>query len=243
MPGSIRFQTGKKRGGRAMQESAEIEKRSPMSRWVPTRTATSVAIVFLLGIVLTVGAFRQERGSSLKALEDSFQTAAADRKDRIRDALQSDLFALQALQTYYNASPSIDRHGFQWFVSPLLQNGSIQAFDWIPRVPRERRAKYENAARREGLRGFEIKEKTAGGELIRAGDRPEYFPVYFVEPLRGNEAALGFDLASNRARLSALEKARDTGTPAATERITLVQDTGDDFGFLVFLPVYERGPL
>ena len=216
-------------------------KRSVMSVWVRIRTATSVAIVLLLGIVLTVAVFWQERDSSLKALEDSFRTAAADRKDRIRDVLQSDLFALQALHGYYNASPSIDRQGFQRFVSPLLRNGGVQAFEWVPRVPREHREKYEDAARPAGLKGFEIKEKITGGKLIRAGDRPEYFPVYFVEPMRGNEAALGFDLASNQERLSALEKARDTGKPAATERITLVQETGNEFGFLVFFPVYERG--
>ena len=212
-----------------------------MSRWVRIRTAASVTIVLLLGMVLTAAVFWQERASSLYELEHRFRTAAVDRRDRIRDVLRRDLFALEALHSHYNASPSMDRHGFQRFVSPLLRNGSIQAFEWIPRVSREHREKYEEAARRAGLKGFEIKEKTAGGEFIRAGDRREYFPVYFVEPLRGNEAALGFDVASTQERLSALEKARDTGDPVATERITLVQETANEFGFLVFLPVYDGG--
>jgi signal transduction histidine kinase len=51
---------------------------------------------------------------------------------------------------------------------------------------------------------------------------------------------LGFDLASNPARLEALNEARDTGKPVATARITLVQEADRQFAFLVFVPVYPR---
>jgi len=52
---------------------------------------------------------------------------------------------------------------------------------------------------------------------------------------------VGFDLASDPTRLAALNKARDTGLPAATARITLVQERSKQYGFLVFLPVYLQG--
>ena len=67
-----------------------------------------------------------------------------------------------------------------------------------------------------------------------------YFPVYYVEPYAGNAAALGFDLGSNSARLKPLSRARDSGNMVATSRITLVQETGDQYGFLIFLPVYKK---
>ena len=79
------------------------------------------------------------------------------------------------------------------------------------------------------------------GSMMRAGQRDEYFPVYYVEPLERNERALGFDLASNATRLKALELSRDSGAILATGRITLVQETGKQSGFLVFAPVYGRG--
>jgi CHASE1-domain containing sensor protein len=53
--------------------------------------------------------------------------------------------------------------------------------------------------------------------------------------------ALGFNVASNPTRSIALNRARDEGKPSATGRIRLVQETGDQFGFLVFYPVYENG--
>ncbi|MCH8888694.1 MAG: PAS domain S-box protein, partial [SAR324 cluster bacterium] len=93
----------------------------------------------------------------------------------------------------------------------------------------------------EGHPGFRFSERERQGRMIRAGSRAEYFPVYYVEPLQGNEAAFGFDLGSNPTRLKALRKARDTGGLVATERITLVQEDQDQFGFLVFLPVYGSG--
>ena len=74
-----------------------------------------------------------------------------------------------------------------------------------------------------------------------AADRPEYFPVYYLEPLVGNEAALGFDLASSPTRLAALEKARDTGTVVASAKISLVQGGGARPGVLIFAPIYRTG--
>ena len=62
--------------------------------------------------------------------------------------------------------------------------------------------------------------------MAPAGIREEYFPVYYVEPRRGNEAAIGYDLASNPTRKQALDQARDSGEMTATGRITLVQETG-----------------
>jgi signal transduction histidine kinase len=56
----------------------------------------------------------------------------------------------------------------------------------------------------------------------------------------GNESALGFDLNSNATRRKAIAQARDTGEITATGRIRLVQETRDQFGFLVFLPLYRN---
>ena len=53
------------------------------------------------------------------------------------------------------------------------------------------------AARTEGFPDFQFTERIAQGKMKRAERRKEYFPVYFVEPYKGNEMALGFDLASN----------------------------------------------
>ena len=66
-------------------------------------------------------------------------------------------------------------------------------------MPEDLRQRYESEARRDGFRALQFTD-TSDGRMGPAGKREEYFPVYFVEPFKGNEKALGFDLASNPAR-------------------------------------------
>jgi len=77
--------------------------------------------------------------------------------------------------------------------------------------------------------------------MVEATLRDVYYPVIYVEPIMGNEAVIGFDMASDAARLAALVEARDSGRSVATGRITLVQDTERQYGFLIFVPIYRSG--
>ncbi len=77
--------------------------------------------------------------------------------------------------------------------------------------------------------------------MVRAPRRAEYFPSYYVESLGGNGRTLGFDGASDPIRREALNRARDTGKPTATDPLTLMQDVQRQAGFLVFLPIYRSG--
>ena len=76
------------------------------------------------------------------------------------------------------------------------------------------------------------------------GERAIYVPVVFLEPLDPrNRLALGYDMFSEPVRRAAMERARDTGMPALSGRVKLVQETGEDVqpGFLLYVPVYARG--
>jgi CHASE1-domain containing sensor protein len=123
----------------------------------------------------------------------------------------------------------------------LDRHPNIQALEWIPRVSHADRSSFETA-RRARFHSFEFTDRLLQGEMVRAADREEYYPVYFLEPFVGNELALGFDLASNPTRLAALEESRDSARLRASEPITLVQEGGNQKGFIAFLPVYEGEP-
>ncbi|MCJ8299766.1 MAG: CHASE domain-containing protein, partial [Pseudomonadales bacterium] len=71
--------------------------------------------------------------------------------------------------------------------------------------------------------------------------RTLFYPVYYVYPLSGNEAAVGYDLGSNQARLNALQTAMDTARPVMTTAIKLVQETATQSGVLIFYPVFQDG--
>lgn len=66
--------------------------------------------------------------------------------------------------------------------------------------------------------------------------------VEYVEPVSGNEAALGLDLVAETARREAIEEACRLNRPAATSPIRLVQDRSSATGFVVVAPVYQSDP-
>ncbi|MGB2755352.1 MAG: PAS domain S-box protein, partial [Phycisphaerae bacterium] len=195
-----------------------------------------------LGVLVSAAGFIAVRAWEQDRLRTDFERNAKDSLSVLKGLTHENLLALELVGSFYSGSQKVERAEFQTFVTPfLLHHGCVQAMEWIPRVRDAERAAYEQAARQEGFPDFQIAERQAQGRMVRAAQRDEYFPVYFVEPYEGNEIALGFDLASNPTRLEALNHSRDTGKMTATARITLVQETRRQLGVLVFLPVYRKG--
>lgn len=211
-------------------------------KWIPW-------LVGLVALAATIAVFVFLRSSEEHAAENQFRRDATERLLAVHNEFDSAMQPVSFLASYFATSSEISRAQFQTFTAQSVRgeptiaghstSGAIQALEWIPRVTLEDRLAHEQSAVDDGFGGYEITERSADGDLIRATERADYFPVYFVEPLEGNEAAVGFDLASDPSRLAALEHARDSGELTITERITLVQETGEQAGFLTFLAVYR----
>jgi signal transduction histidine kinase/CHASE1-domain containing sensor protein len=174
------------------------------------------------------------------------KTELQERADILAVNLQRSIDAcfevLRSIAQFYGSAHCVGRQDFQRFVQPaLIRHPSIQALEWLPRLAEAERSTFEQAVQAEGYSTFQITERDANHTIVRAGQRSEYFPVLYVEPLASNELALGFDLASDATRRSALEKARDSGAIVASGRIELVQETEKQFGVLVILPIYREG--
>lgn len=196
-------------------------------------------IVYFIGFLLTVlVAYLVTSNSTSKALI-AFEEQVTPLVLSVEEAIQRDVEAVLAISSFYDASNHVDRLEFKTFVRGSLDRfPSIQVLEWIPRVSIDQRASYEAEARRDNLSDYTIKEKQ-NGKMVPAGEREEYFPVFYVEPLESNKNALGFDLASNSERMQALNKARDSGNPVASGRVRLAQDTKDQFGVLFLVPIYD----
>jgi len=206
-----------------------------MRRHVP------IILTFIVGIVLSAAAYLLLLNNEHTRWQRNFERAANERLVILERDFFSTFEALKDIGALFDAAPEVDRDVFRRFVTPVLSHHpGIQALEWIPRVKKSRRAAFEASARGDGLAEFRFTERETQGRMIGVSERDEYFPVYFVEPLKGNELALGFDLGSNPVRLQALQQARDSGEVVATARITLVQETGAQYGFLVFQPIYGK---
>lgn len=149
------------------------------------------------------------------------------------------LDSLVAVAAFFEVAGTPVRPQFAALVRPILQGQSaLKALEWVPYCSADQLPALRQTVRAEGYPEFDVRELGPQGSLLPVGHRSEYFPVLYVEPMRGNERAFGFDLGSNPARFQALDTARRQGQMVATARITLVQEQGKEYGFLLFRPVY-----
>lgn len=192
-----------------------------------------------LGISLSVIAANFVKKWESANYQTRFQRQTENLATAIQRSLNRYTDVLASLSDYYTvAQLQVERKKFAGFVQRSLNSyPGIQALEWAPLVRRSQRLTYEQQMQAAGYQNFQITELAGDNSLVRAGDRPYYIPVIYVEPFVNNEVALGYDLNSNSTRAAAIQQARDTGEVTATGRIRLVQKK-QQFGFLVFLPVY-----
>lgn len=203
----------------------------------------SASLILVLGLGLTFAATAWVGRWEHLNRQNAFQRQIDNLTTGLQRTINRYSELLLSLEDFYRATNGqVDAMAFSQFVQRALGSyPGIQALEWAPHVTWGERADYEAWLRSMG-RGQAITEQDQNGNLIAAGRRNSYVPVTFVEPWLSNEAALGYDLASNNTRRIALERSRDTGAIAATGRIQLVQETAENYSFLVFAPVYDGTP-
>ena len=192
------------------------------------------------GIFLSLAIFCALRGWEQRDLEKRATDITAHRAEKLQSDIWRSMEVLQSVAALHAVGGDLRAKEFHAFVQrALVRQHEIQALSWNPLVRAADRPLFEQRAISEGQRNYEFREFLPSGELVRAGERPEYVPVRFIEPSDGNGAALGYDLDSDPSRRVAIEQARDTGQAVATQPIRLAQSADSEAGFLVLLPVYN----
>jgi PAS domain S-box-containing protein len=188
----------------------------------------------VLGLFVYGAASHAELERAMTRFERISERRAAALQDRFNDAQRTVEAAGAVVATF----PALTYRQFVTFARHLeAEHSDLKALEWAPRVDREVLGLHEREAQRQGFEKYRIMELTGSGALAPAGDRAVYYPVRFIEPLAGNERALGLDLGSEAKRRAALVKAARTGRPAASSPLRLVQETGDSLSFLLVAPV------
>lgn len=207
---------------------------------------SSQRVIFLVCILLaTIGMavsffISQEFKSARElAVQEEIREQAQLNSLSISHEIASYLKTLNALKSFISVNEKFTRRQFYQFTDTLLEGEkAIKALEWIPNISHENRAQFETQARQNGFLSFSINERVEDGQLTSARIRDRYFPVYYVNPIEGNERAIGFDLNSHPARRATLEKSEQLKALSASDPIVLVQDPQRAKSVLVFDPVY-----
>lgn len=210
---------------------------------IPFRRYTPVVLAVLVGIGLSWTSLVLLRHGEWRSIHAQFDRTAADCAAALAHEIQNKLLFLEAPRSLFCSSEVVTRSEFRIFATPFV--GTIQetlAWEWIPRVPHAQRAQFEQAARRQGVADYVIREWDAQRQLVPAPSRDEYFPLFYIEPLSLYHQLLGFDMATDPQRMAAMREACDRGTRVAVVGRPIVQKSGPPQGLLVFMPVYHQTP-
>jgi len=208
----------------------------PPSR-LPLRRHLSVLAVLLVGIALSALGFFSAREANRRQVEAEFHTAARDRTESVVLGLQHGFEDVAVLRSFFEASDEVSRTDFDNFLDPLItRHPYIQAFQWLPRVTPQSRAALEAEARLTHP-GFRFFLRDAAGRNSELPREATFYGIHFVAPYRGNEVTLGYSAQALVTRQEALESALRTDSLAASGRIRLIQERGDQSGILVMVPV------
>jgi PAS domain S-box-containing protein len=197
----------------------------------------SILVVLLVGIAFSLVGFFFTWHSYRRQVEAQFSAVARERAESIIHGFETGFEDVALLRTFFEASDEVTRKDFDHFVDPILaRHPYIQAFQWLPEVTPGNRAALEAEARR-AHPGFRFFGKGSSGQDVEMAPEARFHAVLFVAPLQGNEVALGYSAEALPTRQEALARAIRTGALAASGRIRLIQESGNQAGMLVMVPV------
>ena len=202
------------------------------------RRQLSVTALLMVMLALVAVFFAASRWSEEQRLERELKSQAEALRSAIEKSLKVYLKLTESVANYYMSDSAVTSTDFSRFTAPLLaHHRGVQALGWYPRVDDAERGRFEEAARRDGMHGFEIEELDPNGLMTRAARRQVYFPARQLEP--ANAALLGFDLASEAVTVEAVNKARDSGKPVISGPVRLLQATDGQDAIFILAPAYR----
>lgn len=208
-------------------------------RW-PVSLSRAAALTLVVGIAGTAAMFLGLRRLEHDKAELDFRQQAGAQIIAVRQQLDETVQIVRVINQLFATFGMVDREQFRRFTEPLLQRYPyVQAFNFHRFVPEDERQAYEARMRAE-FPQFAMRQLRQGKREI-ADARERHLVVDFIEPMVGNEAAFGLDVAPNKGVMAAVEKAIDSGEAVSSELVTLAQGGGATRGFLVLMPVYRQG--
>lgn len=183
-----------------------------------------LGLLFAAGVGLMLG--QQRRAEHAVVLD----VHLAQRVEAIQRALDDAADTLAAFTNFLN-SAQVDEDSFAMFGEPMVgRDPGLRGVAFDVLVPYEDKDAFEQA-RRIRHPNFQITEQGEDG-VVPVSDRPQYVVVEYIAPLVDNEAALGFDIASEPLRAATINRALVSSEPQFTPPIQLVQASPDTLGFL-----------
>lgn len=190
-------------------------------------------LVISLSVVLTLAAWYISKTQIESKIEQrfEFQTSqlmalVSERMAHYEDALRGGVAAINSQNN------TIDNNSWKRFADVLKLEERYLGINGIGVIYKVAKSEVETFTQQQQQTRPDFKIHPVHTEH-------EFWPITYLQPLVGNEAAVGLDMAFESNRYNAAKRARDTGSAHITGPIILVQDQKQTPGFLQFLPFYN----
>jgi PAS domain S-box-containing protein len=206
---------------------ASAPRSAPIGRALPV---LALVITLLLTAAATWWTWRQAAENRHLRFERATEEVTA----AIQERLHSYERLLASAAGLFNASSSVELREWRSFTESLALRENypgVSGLGLVTRVPESEREAFV-AARRVEQPQFAI---------TPAGRRPIYDVITYLEPASTNEAAWGYDIATEANRRNAAERAAATRAPAITSMIRLVGYRERAEGFAMLVPLFDDG--
>ncbi len=206
------------------------------------RSRRRILSAVLLGVTfIVVGLYIAASRWELSRQHTDFDGRSEQVYQRAQAMIDSHLLILHSVQGLFAASSNVSHDDFREFAEGILARSSgFHALAWNARVAASERELIESQMSADRQAPVFVTRRDQNGELVLQADKDDYVVIRYIEPLSVNVAALGYDIASADAPRKALLRAAATGSPAVTDPIRLVQESGDQQGVVIYLPVSDK---
>lgn len=201
----------------------------PLRKWVPA------VILVTFTLATTLLAFYLDRVADTR---DSVRYAAATEQLLQLIQYRLDVYTnlLQSSQSFRAVSPSINATTFYQYADALQLDSAYpgaQGLGLAKRVSPTDLDSFVAQTQQEISAPFTVIEPRF--------QEDNYIITYLYPPDKRNQRAMGFNMYSDPLRRAAMDRARDTGTLAASAKVVLIQDAGvsNKPGFLIYAPFYD----
>src|SRR5215212_9552673 len=203
--------------------------------------------VLLISLLLTVIAWYNVRQSVDAQNRARFEEATQAATSAIARRMNRNLDVMHSARALLLVSDSVDREEWNRYVG-IVTGIEPERLWWRSGLQSLGFAKYVRPEEREAL-SREAREE-GGRDLWPDGERSAYFPLEFVAPSsEANRRMMGYDVYSDPAHQSVMDRARDTDTVEFTRMDYVLTDAASHSeadvarrkGFVVYLPVYQEG--
>ena len=211
----------------------------PREAWVGRRLNVALPMLFTT-LLMGLGTYQLVQWDVRREL-DLFEREASTAGTAMEHALREPLGALEATRGLLLVAPGLSRQDFErGTTAHLRSDGDLRALGWAQRVPRDALQALERSAHLDGLPDYRAHDRRRKGDLVPPAAE-DMVAIRLIEPLSRNAPALGVNIRSIPAARAALERALESGRPAATAGFQLSQDSATAIGVVAYQALYPQG--